>query len=135
MAWETEEVYNNSYVNIWLNNDFYNSLESRVQDNILDSTFNIGIHADVDEITTVKKVGLLDMGLFPKLGGINSYINNNNNYWLGNRMNSSNIMIFNMEPKGIVSTTTSGVRPIIKIKDLTIAQGDSSATSNYITKE
>ena len=39
--WETVEEYENSYINTWLNDYFYNTFDDDIKNNILDNTFNI----------------------------------------------------------------------------------------------
>ncbi len=132
-VWDTETEYNASYVNKWLNDYFYNSLDSSIQNNILDSTFNVGIYTDVDEITATEKVGLLDETQYTRAGGANSYLDIKDEFWFGNRYNSSRIR--QVTYTGYFNTadisSTNGVRPIIKISDLTITEGDGTLTSNY----
>ena len=87
-VWPTQGTYESSYVNTWLNDYFYNSLDSSIQHSILDNTFNIGIYTDVDEITTIKKVGLLDEDQYNRAGGFDSYLDIKDSFWLGNRNSS-----------------------------------------------
>ena len=137
VVWESEEAYNNSYINTWLNEYFWNSLDSSIQNNILDSTFNIGIYTDVDEITTIKKVGLLDEDQYKRAGdgttGESSFLDIKNSFWLGNRYSSSHVRF--VDGNGLLisfSVSNSfGVRAVIKISDLTITGGDGTLTSNY----
>ena len=136
-VWESEEAYNNSYINTWLNAYFWNSLDSSIQNNILDSTFNIGIYTDVDEITTTKKVGLLDEDQYERAGygniGRDSFLDIKNFFWLGNRGSSSGVLTVpndgNLSSYSV--SGTSGVRAVIKISDITITGGDGTLTSNY----
>ncbi len=88
-VWETEEEYEASYINNWLNEYFYNSLDGSIQNNIKDNTFNVGIYTDVDEITVTKKVGLLDENQYVRAGGNSSYLDIKDSFWLGNRYSSS----------------------------------------------
>ena len=73
-VWETKEAYEASYINTWLNEYFYNSLDSSVQNSIVSNTFNVGISTDIDEITTSQKVGLLDEDQYTRAGGVDSYL-------------------------------------------------------------
>ena len=136
-VWETEEAYNNSYINIWLNEYFWNSLDSSIQATIQDTTFNIGIYADIDEITTTKKVGLLDEDQYKRAGdgttGQNSFLDIKDYFWLGNRSSSSDVRY--VDYNGYVNSSSvsvaSGVRAVIKISDITITGGDGTLVSNY----
>ena len=135
-VWTNEETYNSSYINTWLNEYFWNSLDSSIQKNILDNTFNVGIYSDVDEITTTQKVGLLDEEQYVRAGGIDSFINLYNNFFLGNRYDNVNIRTINNSNKIInldASKNSNGIRPIIKISDIIILDGNGSLTFNYKT--
>ena len=131
-VWETEEAYNNSYINKWLNDYFWNSLDSSIQGTIQNSTFNIGIYTDVDEITTTKKVGLLDEDQYKRAGNADSFLDIKDNWWLGNRYSSSDIRsvyvgnLYNVGP-----ADAYGVRAVIKISDITITGGDGTLVNNY----
>ena len=137
VAWTTQEAYESSYINTWLNDYFYNSLDSSIQSNIQKTTFNIGIYTDVDEITTSKKVGLLDEDQYKRAGdgttGQNSFLDINDYFWLGNRYSSSRVRFVN--PSGILTSfsvsNANGVRAVIKISDITITEGDGTLASNY----
>ena len=132
-GWESEEAYNNSYINTWLNEYFWNSLDSSIQGTIQDSTFNIGIYTDVDEITTTKKVGLLDEDQYKRAGEADSFLDIKDYWWLGNRYSSS--FVRDVYYSGFLfSNSVSdayGVRAVIKISDITITGGDGTLASNY----
>ena len=132
-VWETEEGYEASYINTWLNDYFYNSLDSSVKNNIVNNTFNIGIYNDVDEITTTQKVGLLDQDQYERAGTSSSYLNIADYFWLGNRYNSSSVC--NVYNDGNLlddgPSNSNGVRPVIRISDLTITGGNGTLSSNY----
>ena len=132
-VWETKESYESSYINNWLNEYFYNSLDSSVQNSIVSNTFNIGIYTDVDEITTSQKVGLLDEDQYTRAGGANSYLDIKDHWWLGNRYSSSRVRYVHNDGYLYYYTpaNASGVRAVIKISDITITRGDGTLTSNY----
>ena len=132
-VWESEEAYNNSYINNWLNDYFLNSLNSSIQANIQDSTFNIGIYTDVAEITTTKKVGLLDEDQYKRAGGVDTFLDIKDYWWLGNRYSSSGVRdVSSYGGAGSNSPSGSlGVRAVIKISDITITGGDGTLASNY----
>ncbi len=132
-VWETQEAYEASYINTWLNEYFYNSLDSSIQNSIISNTFNIGINDDVDEITTSQKVGLLDETQYTRVGGQDSYLDIKNSFWLGNRYNSSHVRSVGSNGRIYVSspTVTDGVRAVIKISDITIIGGNGTLESNY----
>ena len=132
-AWDTKEEYESSYINTWLNEYFYNSLDSSVQNSIISNTFNIGIYTDVDEITTSQKVGLLDEDQYTRAGGADSYLDIKDVYWLGNRYSSSNVRSVsnNGNLNNYSPTNTRGARAVIKISDITITGGNGTLESNY----
>ena len=134
VVWDTKEEYESSYINSWLNEYFWNSLDSSIQNNILDSTFNVGIYTDVDEITTTQKVGLLDEEQYKRAGNTNSFLDIKDTFWLGNRYDSSNVRDVNYNgnlSSNSVSESIGGVRAVIKISDITITGGDGTLASNY----
>ena len=132
-VWETEEAYNNSYINIWLNEYFWNSLDSSIQATIQNSTFNIGIYTDVDEITTTQKVGLLDEDQYKRAGSTDSFLDIKDYFWLENRYSSSDVR--SVHSDGALNnnsvSSTVGVRAVIKISDITITGGDGTLMNNY----
>ena len=134
-VWDIQEEYESSYINTWLNEYFYNSLDSSVQNSIISNTFNVGIYTDVDKITTIQKVGLLDEDQYTRAGGQDSYLDIKDLYWLGNRYDSSSVRyvyfdgsLYSDSPK-----EPNGVRAVIKISDITIAGGNGTLESNYET--
>ena len=132
-AWDTKEEYESSYINTWLNEYFYNSLDSSVQNSIVSNTFNIGIYTDVDEITTSQKVGLLDETQYTRAGGADSYLDIKDYWWLGNRYSSSDVRSVsnNGNLNNYSPTNTRGARAVIKISDITITGGNGTLESNY----
>ncbi len=142
-VWENEEAYNNSYINQWLNDYFWNSLDSGIQATVQDSIFNIGIYGEtseeqnVSEITTTKKVGLLDVEQYKRAGdgttGQDSFLDIKDNFWLGNRYSSSDVRYvhYNGNLDSNSPGYAYGVRAVIKISDLTITGGNGTLTSNY----
>ena len=133
VAWTTKELYESSYINTWLNDYFYNSLDSSIQSNIQKTTFNVGIYKDVDEITTTQKVGLLDEEQYKRAGEADSYLDIKDYFWLGNRYSSSYVRLVNYNGYLVSNSVSStyGVRAVIKISDLTITEGDGTLASNY----
>ena len=131
-VWESKDGYELSYINTWLTDYFWNSLDSSIQNNILDSTFNIGIYTDVDEITTTQKVGLLDEEQYKRAGEADSFLDIKDNFWLGNRYSSSLVRLVycNGNFLKISPTFTVGVRAVIKISDINIT-GAGTFASNY----
>ena len=137
-VWENEEAYNNSYINKWLNDYFWNSLDSSIQATIQDSTFNIGIYTVVDEITTTKKVGLLDEDQYKRAGEANSFLDIKDNWWLGNRYSSSDVRgVYDHGTLDFDSPSRAyGVRAVIYLKSgtsaITFTGGEGTPNSPYV---
>ncbi len=136
-VWKTKESYESSYVNQWLNDYFLSSLDSSIQNNILDNTFNIGMYTDVDSVTTIQKVGLPDIQQIERAGNFDSFlINNNPEYMVGNLCDNSNLCQMDINGKKFFVGSPNnfqGVRAVIKISDFTIIEGDGTLTSSYRT--
>ncbi len=133
-VWETQEAYESSYINQWLNEYFWNSLDSSIQTNIQVSTFNIGIYTDVDEITITQKVGLLDEDQYKRAGEADSFLDIKDWWWLGNRYSSSSVrhVSYDGDLGNDSPSNEYGVRAVIKISDITITEGnDGTLASNY----
>ncbi len=137
VAWESEEAYNNSYINKWLNEYFWNSLDSSIQATIQNSIFNVGIYNNISEITTTKKVGLLDEDQYKRAGdgttGQDSFLDIKDYFWLENRYSSSHVRIVSNggSLNSASVSNTYGVRAVIKISDITITGGDGTLMNNY----
>ena len=133
--WTTQETYNSSYINQWLNDYFWNSLDNSVKSNILNNTFNVGTSSNVEEIQTVQKVGLLDEGQYRRAGGTNSFLNIKDVFLLGSGNNSANVNeVTPMAIRPIQIPAPEGVRVVIKIYDIIINEGDGTLTNSYRLK-
>ena len=134
-VWTTKEEYESSYINSWLNDYFWNSLDSSVQNNILDSTFNVGIYTDIDEITTIQKVGLLDEDQYVRAGSSDCFLDIKDYFWLGNRFDLSYVRHVdyygNITGLKLEYGYNYGVRAVIKIFDTTIMEGNGTLYDNY----
>ena len=106
-------------------------MDSSTKSNVLDSIFNIG--NDVEEIMINKKVGLLDQIQYERAGGVNSFLDIKDSYWLLNKSDDGKIIGVdnNGSVAGLNYTGGRGVRPVLKIHDLVVDQGDGSLKSNY----
>ncbi len=134
-VWTTKELYESSFINSWLNDYFWNSFDSDIQNNILNTTFNVGIYTDVDEITTEQKVGLIDNDQFTRAGGVNCFLEIGDAFYLGNRYNSTSILRIGTDGSlgGYVPYYARGTRAVIKISDVTIIEGDGTLEYSYKT--
>lgn len=137
LLWDSKEKYDKSYVSNWLNEYFYNSLDNSVKNNIKENILNIGIYTNVGEITTTKKVGLLDADKYNRAGGAKSFLDIEDFWWLSNRYNDFFVSSVNYNGKitsGVLSTA-HGVRPVIKILDIAIEGGNGTLDNNYRTAD
>ena len=134
-VWTTKELYESSFINSWLNDYFWNSFDSDIQNNILNTTFNVGIYTDVDEITTEQKVGLIDNDQFTRAGGVNCFLEIGDAFYLGNRYNSTSILRIGTDGSlgGYTPNYARGTRAVIKISDVTIIEGDGTLEYSYKT--
>ncbi len=133
VVWATKQQYESSYVNTWLNEYFWNSLDSSIKNNILNNTFNVGIYTNVSEITTTQKVGLLDEAQYVRAGYSNSYLNIKDDWWLGNRYSSTHMGY--ITSAGVIyndyTTTAAGIRVVIKISNIDIVEGNGTLKDSY----
>ena len=134
-VWTTKELYESSFINSWLNDYFFNSFDESIKANILNTTFNIGIYTDVDEITTEQKVGLIDNDQFTRAGGVNCFLEIGDAFYLGNRYNSTSILRIGTDGSlgGYTPNFARGTRVVIKISDVTIIEGDGTLEYSYKT--
>ena len=132
-VWTTKDMYDNSYINTWLNSTgadgvLYKGLTASDKSKIVDSTFNIGIYTNPSEITTTQHFGLLDETQYIKVEGSNSYLDIKDYFWLGNRYSTSNVR-YVFSSGGLDyndPTNTYGARAVVKISSITITTGDST---------
>src|SRR5574344_232790 len=132
-AWTTKDMYDNSYINTWLNSTgtdgvLYKGLTTTDKSKIVDSTFNIGIYTNPTEITTTQHFGLLDETQYTKGGGAGSYLDIKDWFGLGNRYSTSSVR--NVYVSGGLGSSdpagADGARAVVKITDITITEGDST---------
>lgn len=95
------------------------------------------MYTDVDSVTTIQKVGLLDIRQIERAGNFDSFlINKNSEYMVGNLCDNSNLCQMSIEGKKFFVGSPNnfqGVRAVIKIFDFTIIEGDGTLTSSYRT--
>ena len=130
--------YEASYINNWLNEYFYNSLDTSIQNNIVENTFDVGIYNDVDEIIITKQnVGLLDEEQYTRAGGADSYLDIKDYFWLAS-LRGSFIHSSVGNDGNLVSSSINhigGVRPVIKISDIRITGGNGTLNLSYKTAD
>jgi len=135
-VWTTKEEYAASYINTWLNEVFLGSMNDSDKAKIQDNTYNIGITGNISEITTTEKVGLLDEDQYIKAGGQNSFLDIKDSWWLGNRDSSSTLDYVLSDGSLNVNSplNASAVRPIIKIFNLILDEGEGTISNPYREK-
>lgn len=144
-VWTTEQAYNQSYVNQWLNEMFLGSMDENDKTNIQYNVFNVGgtynlssqIASNIDNITTTQKAGLLDSEQYTKAGGKNSYLDINSRFWLGNRLNTSYILYIDPYSTKIsdrLPTVPLGIRPVIKVSNLVFTEGNGTLENPFYNK-
>ena len=133
-VWSNEEEYQNSYLMTWLKEEFYDVLPNEIKNNIVESTYNVGIETDVDSITATSKYGLLDVEEYKRAGEADSFLDNkdyivfpnyvDNNYWAGTENN------------GLLGLKQQIFRdcevfPVITIKDVNIESGLGTLNNSF----
>ncbi len=114
-------------------------MDSSIQNNILDNTFNIGTYTDVDSMTITQRIGLLDAKQYERANGIDSFLDIEDSFWLGNRYDLSYLSV--IDSSGDISkyidedyALASGVRVVVKITDITITDGDGTLVNSFRTR-
>lgn len=137
VPWTTEEEYQNSYINTWLNEVFLGSMNSNDKMKIQDNIFNVGVYNNVTEIQTIQKLGLLDTEQYIKAGGQDSFLDIKDTFWLGNRYDTSKMqdVFFNGILMNHVMTNNSySIRVVVKVSDLIIIEGEGTIDNPYREK-
>ena len=134
-VWTTAEAYEASWINRWLQEEFYDKLSTDVKNNILDTTYNLDPNGNISSVQTIQKVGLLDEDQFNKYGY--SAIGTNGYYYLGSIYDATKFR-YGASSLSTASASSSyskvyGVKPVITISDLTIFDGTGSSSNNYRT--
>ena len=133
--------YKNSLVRKWLNDYFYAQLPYGTKKDVLLHDFCIDMTSDANttdlncHTSVYDSVGLLTLAEYNFIGGANSYLNNNYNFWTqtGKDSTSNIFMISN----GSVSTWTAdgaaGIRPVIHVSaDTEIYGGKGTLQEPYL---
>ena len=132
-VWTTAEAYEASWINRWLQEEFYDKLSTDIKNNILDTTYNLGPTGNVTSVQTIQKVGLLDEDQFNKYGY--SATGTNGHYYLGSIYDTTNFR-YNSGSSSLSTASPNsayGVTPVITISDITIFDGTGSSSNNYRT--
>lgn len=139
-CWDTQEKYEASYINTWLNDVFLDSMEIGDQSRIQMSTYNIGPSDNIKAIQTEQKVGILDMDEYTKGGSTDSFLDIKDSFFIGNCNEYSQLQYVQQE--GYISggnnwfrsVSNNGVRAVIKIANLTFTFGDGTLENPYREK-
>ena len=130
-----------SYVGDWLNNVFIASLPTNVRSKLENMTYtrevyNVIIDFTLSEEISNVKVRLLTQSEYRTYGGYNSYLDIKDYYWLADIYSSSFIESVDNDGRtsynNVVPSSTSGVRPVVEVFDITIIEGDGTLTAPYI---
>lgn len=130
-VWTTAEAYEASWINRWLQEEFYDKLSTDVKNNILDTTYNLGPTSNISSVQTIQKVGLLDENQFNKYSS--GAIGTNGTYFLGSISDTTKFRSASFSVKTAGDYDIYGVRPVITISDITINTGTGSSNDNYRT--
>lgn len=142
-GWTTEEEFKNSNINRWLNDAFLYNIETNDINQIMYNTFNVGGKyskisqeiENIDSIQTVGKVGLLDSFQYKRAGEKDSFLDIKNYFWLGNTVSeSSAIVSVTGELLNHSASMEMGVRPVIKVSNLIVTEGEGTLKSPYREK-
>lgn len=124
--------YENSVINEYLTNDFYNILDKSLLLNTTTCTNDIIDNKDNCTKKYSNFITLLSLNLYDKVGGINSYINNGFYTYLSN--SESNFYYIDLE--GNIRATNNkdiyGLKVVITIKNTDIISGTGIKNDPYI---
>ncbi len=133
------DKYEDSNVDMWLNNYFYGAL-TNPDKYLVDAEYCVGsINSMLDYSNycsekVIRKVGLLDINEYYKMGtDVNSKVYSKS-FLLGNLIgnNFANADFVNGDVQGVTKDLLPGVRPVITIKnDFNILYGDGSYSNPY----
>lgn len=128
-------VFGESYINNWLNNDYSNSVIS-INSDYCNKEIDINDYKCDETINT--KVGLLTVEEYLLAGAKESYLNNKNYWWLLNYSDKKPLYVNN---EGNINNTvvnngeyySFGVRPVITIsRDIELKNGVGTLEDPYI---
>ena len=126
-----------NYVYDWLNNYFYNILDDNIKNNVLDNEFYVGMNgSDVDYQITAK-VGILNASNY-FVHAMRYDLVYDMFWYITNTPPVNEEYEMAIEDLGVFTVSISsgiGVRPVIKIKDIVVTDGDGSFTSNFRTDD
>ena len=134
--------FNDSYINKWLND--FNIKYTGIFYNTLNHEYLVNTNNCFDKIENIScdiknndyKVSLLSLYDYEKAGGMNSYLNNNSEYWLVNNSNNNSLGYVKNDGTVSLSNRNFGVRPVITLKsDTKVISGNGSSDNPYIIEK
>ena len=132
MMWYNAAGYEATIANKWLNNVFLESISDKSKLQLTD--FNIA-QSEKTPIYTKQYAGLIDYEQYYKTGGELSFLYTDSWSWTGTpRDSSSAYVIGNYQGWYQQPTNANGIRPVVRISDLTVAAGDGSLMNPYREK-
>lgn len=133
--------YQDSYVEKWLNEDFYQVLKNE-EKYLVETSYCVDVIKDSNNVSCKEKekskVGLLSVSAYLKAGGSKSYLSKNSSFWTANPSQENKFWFVNS--KGLVadesitdgSYHSYGVRPVITVKgDLPLISGNGTMDDPY----
>jgi len=144
LVWGYESNYQDSYINKWLNNNYYNSLSQGDFELIKSSLCNNSI--DINNYscneTIEENVGLLTTEEYIRAMGSDSYLNINKYWWTLNYDEDN--MVYYVNNEGTINNISHsldtyysyGVRPVINLsREITYLKGEGTLDNPYVIKE
>ncbi|MFI3307877.1 MAG: prepilin-type N-terminal cleavage/methylation domain-containing protein [Mycoplasmatota bacterium] len=144
----TSSTYNNSYLESWITDYFYENLSDEAKEVMVDGAYcsdTINAAASsisrqtCSEIQIYNRVGTITLDEYNLAGGSNSYLNNDQYFWTMTLAGDEYVGF--IHSNGVansvnVAYASFGVRPIITISsDAIITGGDGSETNSYILNQ
>ena len=140
LIWNMEGHYENSPINLWLNNYLESLKDYDIylnESSWCNSSININNYSCVDTIKGY--VGLLSTEEYLKAGGKNSFLNNYSYFWTINQDNDGNTLFVNKDG-GINNISfkdnmyySYGIRPVINMNnDVMYIEGSGTKDDPYI---
>lgn len=136
-AWSNEQEYKGSYIYKWLNEVFLGSMQATDRARILENVYNVGPDGNVSGIVAVGKAGLLDREQYVKAGMGSSFLGNKDFFWLASPYESYHLWAACNDRDLCVNDMSGlalGVRPVIKIPNLTAVYGEGTLDNPYREK-
>ena len=134
--WKSLDDYVNSYINMWLKEEFYDVLTNEIKNNIVLNRYNIGEYNSEEETIVESKYGLLNYSQYFRAGEAGSYLDIDDNFMLSNLYENNFSYISNsLHQIGTIlkgnNAAAFGIRPVIKINDIYINGGNGTLSNPF----